>query len=104
MTAHQHELAQALARCTFTPGSTEKRFVRWAAKQPRERELSAKSIAFLERLAHSYQLGRCMAENCPTCAAALSGTKGAPVIALAQHSSSGSSACDAISKVAPRRR
>lgn len=69
MTEHQHALAQALARCTFSPGTTAKRFVRWASSQPIERELSDKAAAFLERLGHSYrrQLGRCMAERCDIC-------------------------------------
>ena len=69
MTDHQYELAQALARCTFTPGSTEKRFVRWASAQPVARRLSERASAFLERLAHSYrrQIGRCMAESCAIC-------------------------------------
>ena len=69
MTARQYALAQALARCTFTPGSTPKRFVRWAASQPRERELSDKAAAFLDRLGHQYrrQLGSCMSEHCERC-------------------------------------
>jgi hypothetical protein len=69
VTARQYELAQALARCTFSPGTTAKRFARWVSEQPADRELSAKAAAFLERLGHSYrrQLGRCMAENCEVC-------------------------------------
>ena len=74
MTAHQAELALALERCTFSPGSTPKRFVRWAASIARTdpaRGLSPKAAAFLELLAHSYrrQLGRCMAERCEKCEA-----------------------------------
>ena len=69
MTDHQYELARALARCSFSPGTTVKRFVRWASEQPRERDLTDKAAAFLERLGHSYrkQLGRCMAESCDAC-------------------------------------
>lgn len=64
--------ALALERCTFSPGSTPKRFVRWVAgiaRQEPNRELSARAAGFLERLAHSYrrQLGRCMATSCSTC-------------------------------------
>lgn len=69
MTEHQHALAQALARCTFSPGTTAKRFVRWVSEQPADRELTSKAATFLERLGHGYrrQLGRCMAENCSAC-------------------------------------
>jgi hypothetical protein len=69
VTVRQYALAQALARCKFTPGSTEKRFVSWAAAQPRGRELSAKAAAFLEKLGHSYrrQLGACLSDRCEVC-------------------------------------
>jgi hypothetical protein len=69
VTEQQYALAQALGRCSFSPGTTAKRFALWAARQPRERELSDKAAAFLERLGHSYrrQLGRCMASACEVC-------------------------------------
>lgn len=77
MTDHQHELAQALARCTLPAGSTPKRFVRWASTLPEGYALSPRAAAFLEKLAHAYrrQLGRCMAESCAACAPALKATE-----------------------------
>jgi hypothetical protein len=76
LTERQHSIVQALARCTFTPGSTVKRFVRWATEQPVEHEFSDRAAAFLERLAHQYrrQLGSCMAESCDVCAPSLAAT------------------------------
>lgn len=65
------ELVDALDRCTFTPGSPPKRFVRWAASTPSDYKFSEKALAWLQRLAHAYrrQLGRCMATTCPECTA-----------------------------------
>jgi hypothetical protein len=72
MTELQIAQARALAKCKFSPGSTEKRFVAWAswnAQNHPEFEISAKASAFLSRLAHSYrkQFGRCMARSCAKC-------------------------------------
>jgi hypothetical protein len=68
------QLAQVLAleQCRFSPATTVKRFVRWAADVAHAapgRELSPQAASFLNRLAHSYrrQLGRCMAVDCPKC-------------------------------------
>lgn len=69
------ELAQALAlgRCTFSPGSTTKRFAAWAADMARrnpQRPMTEKGAALLDKLAHQYreQLGRCMSAACTKCA------------------------------------
>lgn len=68
------EIAQALAlgRCTFTPGSTAKRFVAWAAgiaASTPERRMSSRGSSMLNRLAHQYRrkLGRCLAVECTKC-------------------------------------
>jgi hypothetical protein len=85
------ELTQitALAKCTFSPGSTAKAFIRRLAsyadvkaeditdriiadatrKYTDARELSDKERAFLDRLAHQYrkQLGKCMSVACIVC-------------------------------------
>jgi hypothetical protein len=58
----------ALAACTFSPGSAEKRFVRHLV----ERKPTAISIAqaeWLDKLAHRYrkQIGRCMSVACDAC-------------------------------------
>lgn len=64
--------AAALARCSFSPGSTVKRFVGWAAglatSEP-TRVLTPQATAFLDRLAHQYrkQIGKCMSVACTTC-------------------------------------
>ncbi|HEY1814926.1 MAG TPA: hypothetical protein VGG74_21410 [Kofleriaceae bacterium] len=72
MTETQLAQARALERCKFSPGSTEKRFVRFAAfnaSNHPEFELSPKAATFLNELAHSYrkQIGRCMATECAKC-------------------------------------
>ena len=69
--------ALALAKCRFSPGSTAKRFIAWAAEQARYQmqtpsidvAISAKAMRFLNRLAHSYrnQIGECMAVGCEAC-------------------------------------
>ena len=71
MTETQIAQALALGRCKFSPGSAAKRFVAWVvgrANQDEEQptELSAKAVAMLDRLAHSYrkQIGRCMSTEC----------------------------------------
>ena len=72
MTDVQISQAIALGRCTFSPGSTAKRFVAqmagYALKRPTY-EMSDKASAFLDRLAHQYrkQLGRCMSVACMAC-------------------------------------
>lgn len=69
MTARQYQLAQALSRCSFSPGTAVKRFVRWAFDLPKEHVLSDKAAAWLDVLGHSYrrQLGKCMSEKCAVC-------------------------------------
>lgn len=62
MTPAQIEAAIALEKCTFLPGSYEKKFARGmaaiATSEP-GRELTDKQLAYLEKLLHRYrrQLG-----------------------------------------------
>lgn len=51
MTDLDYRTIQALARCSFQPGSWPKRFVRDLATYPPERELSEKQQAALARIA-----------------------------------------------------
>lgn len=46
---------QALARCSFYPGSWVKRFVRDVSTYPREKELSEKQAAALAKVAWHYR-------------------------------------------------
>lgn len=94
------ELAQitALEKCTFSPGSSAKSFVRRLAgyagvdadevtainarvgeatrKFTNARELSDKERDFLDKLAHQYrkQIGKCMSVACVKCAAPIGAT------------------------------
>lgn len=71
MTDVELEQIAALAKCSFSPGSTAKAFVRKLVEMPDTYELSDKQTAFLDNLAHQYrkQLGRCMAIACLACEA-----------------------------------
>ncbi len=58
MTDEQRKLALRLRRCTFLPGSYEKRFVRAmaaAAKNKPELVLTEKQADFLAKVAHRYR-------------------------------------------------
>lgn len=66
MTPQQIVQIEALSRCTFSPGSAEKRFVRDMFARERTYSLSERQDAFLNRLAHRYrrQLDGCKATEC----------------------------------------
>lgn len=55
MTDLDYRTIQALARCSFQPGSWVKRFVRDLASYPREKALSKKQQAALARTAWHYR-------------------------------------------------
>lgn len=55
MTEVDYKTIQALAKCSFTPGSWNKRFVRDLAQYPPEKELSEKQQAALARVAWHYR-------------------------------------------------
>lgn len=58
MTAEQIEFAAKLSRCTFLPGSYDKRFVRdmhAIAENKPEQELTEKQDAYLRTLMHRYR-------------------------------------------------
>lgn len=61
----QHELIQALAGCTYAPGTWSKRFVRDVASLPHDKELTAKQEACAWRLAYTFrrQMPRSIAEE-----------------------------------------
>ena len=67
MTDAQREMVTALQRCSFLPGSFDKRFVRDVAAQ--ERDLTVRQDECLRGLAHKYrrQIGRCLDPLCPKC-------------------------------------
>ena len=69
MTEVEQAQLAALAKCTFSPGSTPKMFVKRLTTVDAARVLSAKETAFLDRLAHQYrrQIGRCMSVACVKC-------------------------------------
>ncbi|NUQ07033.1 MAG: hypothetical protein HUU31_24340 [Anaerolineae bacterium] len=58
MTPEQIAQAKALVRCTFLPGSYDKRFAKdmafYAVHQP-GRELTEKQAALLEKMMHRYR-------------------------------------------------
>lgn len=58
MTDQQQRWIAQLARCTFLPGSWEKRFVRDLATFPQERELTERQAAALARVAWRYRKQR----------------------------------------------
>lgn len=55
MTSRQKAIIRDLNRCTFLPGSYEKRFVRDMATKPDDYELSEKQAAFLDKVHHRYR-------------------------------------------------
>lgn len=55
MTPRQKAIIRDLSRCTFLPGSFEKRFVRDMATKPDDYELSEKQAAFLDKTHHRYR-------------------------------------------------
>lgn len=58
MTDQQRKWIEELSHCSFYPGSYDKRFVRDLASQPRDKELTEKQAAFLERIAWRYRKQR----------------------------------------------
>ncbi len=53
---HHHEIALALAKCTFLPGSWDKRFARdMAAAAKISADLTTKQAAHVLRLGHKYR-------------------------------------------------
>ncbi len=55
MTPEQHDLIHKLSRCTFLPGSYEKRFVRDLSSCPPEQELTEKQARFLLKVGWRYR-------------------------------------------------
>ena len=55
MTPEQFSLIQRLSKCTFLPGSFEKRFVRNLAEYTVKDEISAKQQRYLEKLHYRYR-------------------------------------------------
>jgi hypothetical protein len=55
MSETDYRTIQALARCSFQPGSWPKRFVRDLASYPRDKELTEKQQAALARVAWHYR-------------------------------------------------
>lgn len=58
MTDQQRKWIEELARCSFYPGSYDKRFVRDMESQPADAVLTEKQAAFLHRLAWRYRKQR----------------------------------------------
>lgn len=58
MTDQQQKWVQQLARCSFLPGSYEKRFVRDLEGYAPDKELTEKQAAFLEKIAYRYRVQR----------------------------------------------
>lgn len=70
MTPDEHMKSDALLKCTFQPGSYDKRFVRDLRNfLPPEIRLSDKQAAFLQVLWHRYrrQIPAHSKDNCPVC-------------------------------------
>jgi Spy/CpxP family protein refolding chaperone len=55
MTPRQYMLAAALARCTFVPGTAQKRFARDIGNLPESHVLTPRQIAQLLRLVYRYR-------------------------------------------------
>jgi hypothetical protein len=49
------EMLQGLRRCTFMPGSWDKRFVRDLASKPEDAELTEKQQEWVEKMAYKYR-------------------------------------------------
>lgn len=60
MESEHYAAIQTLAKCSFYPGSFEKRFVRSLAEKSMDDALSEKQIAALKKIARKYrkQIGR----------------------------------------------
>ena len=58
MTEQQQTWIAELSRCSFYPGSYDKRFVRDLATYPPDKELTEKQAAFLHKLAWRYRKQR----------------------------------------------
>lgn len=55
MTTEQHQLIARLAKCSFLPGSFEKRFIRDLSQKTPDYELGSKQAVYLEAMAHRYR-------------------------------------------------
>lgn len=55
MSAEQYQKIQALKRCTFLPGSYQKRFVRDMSAKPEDFELSEKQAVYVDKLYYMYR-------------------------------------------------
>jgi len=64
MTADEIAIVQALSRCSFTPGTAVKRFIRTTADRDTSKPMTEKGRAFLWKIAWSYrrQLSKDMVE------------------------------------------
>lgn len=55
MTDAQHQLIQALSRCSMQPGTWDKTFTHDMAQKPRTYDLSPRQDEFVRRLAYKYR-------------------------------------------------